>query len=105
MEEALYDSRAMRGLVRIDLGREPVPDETTVCRFRHLLERHDLGQPLFAAQRGLHVSNWYPSSRRRGQIPALRISRQLESLSPSATITSIGRPESKKGEERNAVYV
>ena len=31
----------------IDLGREPVPDETTVCRFRHLLEEHDLGRRLF----------------------------------------------------------
>ena len=38
---------AMRRFVGIDLGREPVPDETTVCRFRHLLEQHDLGQPLF----------------------------------------------------------
>src|SRR5215469_719781 len=38
VEEALYDSQAMRGFVGIDLGREPVPDETTVCRFRHLLE-------------------------------------------------------------------
>jgi IS5 family transposase len=47
VEEALYDSSAMRGFVGIDLGREPVPDETTVCRFRHLLEEHDLGQPLF----------------------------------------------------------
>jgi len=28
--------------VGIDLGREPAPDETTVCRFRHLLEQHDL---------------------------------------------------------------
>jgi IS5 family transposase len=28
-------------------AREPVPDETTVCRFRHLLEAHDLGRPLF----------------------------------------------------------
>src|SRR2546430_9823348 len=37
----------MRGFVGIDLGREPVPDETTVCRFRHLLEEHDLGRPLF----------------------------------------------------------
>ena len=46
MEEALYDSLAMRGFVGIDLGREPVPDETTVCRFRHLLEQHDLGQRL-----------------------------------------------------------
>jgi IS5 family transposase len=33
--------------VGIDLGREPVPDETTVCRFRHLLEEHDLGRRLF----------------------------------------------------------
>jgi Transposase domain (DUF772) len=33
VEEALYDSRAMRRFVGIDLGREPVPDETTVCRF------------------------------------------------------------------------
>lgn len=47
VEEALYDSAAMRGFVGIDLGREPVPDETTVCRFRHLLERHDLGGRLF----------------------------------------------------------
>jgi IS5 family transposase len=46
VEEALYDSLAMRGFVGIDLGREPVPDETTVCRFRHLLEQHDLGQRL-----------------------------------------------------------
>jgi hypothetical protein len=37
MEEAIYDSAAMRGFAGIDLGREPVPDETTVCRFRHLL--------------------------------------------------------------------
>ena len=36
VEEALYDSQTMRGFVGIDLGREPVPDETTVCRFRHL---------------------------------------------------------------------
>src|SRR4029077_10796940 len=47
VEEALYDSLAMRRFVGIDLGREPVPDETTVCRFRHLLEEHDLGCQLF----------------------------------------------------------
>src|SRR6201987_2042929 len=44
VEEALYDSLAMRVFVGLDLGREPVPDETTVCRFRHLLETHDLGR-------------------------------------------------------------
>ena len=37
----------MRDFVGIDLGREPAPDETTVCRFRHLLEAHDLGRRLF----------------------------------------------------------
>ena len=47
VEEALYDSRAMRRFVGIDLGREPAPDETTVCNFRHLLEAHDLGDSLF----------------------------------------------------------
>src|SRR6202790_500600 len=43
VEEALYDSVVMRNFVDIDLGREPVPDETTVCKFRHLLEEHGLG--------------------------------------------------------------
>ena len=46
-EEALYDSRALRGFVGIDLGREPVPDETTICKFRHLLEKYNLGDELF----------------------------------------------------------
>ncbi len=43
MEEALYESASMRQFVGIDLGQEPVPDETTICRFRHLLEKHELG--------------------------------------------------------------
>jgi hypothetical protein len=42
-EEALYESVSMRQFVGIDLGREPVPDETTILNFRHLLERHRLG--------------------------------------------------------------
>lgn len=62
VEEALYDSRALRQFVGIDLGREPVPDETTICKFRHLLEAHQLGVQLFAkireylAAQGLQVS-------------------------------------------------
>ena len=47
VEEALYDSLAMRSFVGIDLGREAAPDETTILRFRHLLERHGLGRVLF----------------------------------------------------------
>ena len=49
----MYDSRAMRRFVRIDLGEEPVPDETTICKFRHLMERHNLGDQLF------HLVNQY----------------------------------------------
>ncbi|MGE4481595.1 IS5 family transposase [Acidocella sp.] len=61
-EEALYDSEVMRRFVGVDLGREPVPDETTILNFRHLLERHELCGQIFQevnaylAERGLKVS-------------------------------------------------
>lgn len=48
-EEALYDSRVMREFAQIDLGEEPVPDETTILNFRHLMEKHELGGKLFDA--------------------------------------------------------
>jgi IS5 family transposase len=47
-EEALYDSASLRSFVGIDLGRERVPDGTTLLRFRRLLEQNELGQALFA---------------------------------------------------------
>ena len=47
VEEALYDSPTLRAFVGVDLGQEPVPDETTVCKFRHRLEQHGLGRVLF----------------------------------------------------------
>ena len=46
VEEALYDSPGMRQFVGIDFGQEPAPDETTVCKFRHLLEEHGLGEKI-----------------------------------------------------------
>ena len=49
VEEALYDSVVMREFVGIDLGREPAPDETTICKFRHLLEEHGLGGEMLEA--------------------------------------------------------
>jgi IS5 family transposase len=42
-EELLYESSAVRRFVGVDLGIASAPDETTVLRFRHLLEKHDLG--------------------------------------------------------------
>ena len=44
IEEALYDVESMRRFARIDLGSDPVPDETTICTFRHLLETHKLAR-------------------------------------------------------------
>src|SRR5450756_330584 len=47
-EDALYDIAAFREFCRIDLGRERVPDATTLLGFRHLLEQHNIGAALFA---------------------------------------------------------
>ena len=47
-EEALYDSASLRHFVGVDLGREPVPDSTTITKFRKLLNDNKLGEALFA---------------------------------------------------------
>src|SRR3984893_10380184 len=49
VEEALYESPVLRRFVGMDLGVAAPPDETTVCRFRHLLEKHDLGGQMLEA--------------------------------------------------------
>jgi IS5 family transposase len=49
VEEKLYDSVEMRSFVGCGSGVECAPDETTVCRFRHLLERNKLGKTLLKA--------------------------------------------------------
>src|SRR5882757_6432422 len=41
-EDALYESPVLRRFAGIDLGRAPVPDESTILRFRRLLEQHEL---------------------------------------------------------------
>ena len=41
-EDAIYDSESMRRFARVELGDDVVPDETTILRFRHLLEQHRL---------------------------------------------------------------
>jgi IS5 family transposase len=62
VEESLYESASMRQFVGIDLGQEPVPDETTICRFRHLLEKHELGEAMLdtvnyhLGERGIQIA-------------------------------------------------
>ena len=48
-EEALYDIQSMRAFCGLELGRDAIPDETTILNFRHLLERHELTKAIFAA--------------------------------------------------------
>lgn len=47
LEDAIYDSQAMRTFAGIDLSVESVPDATTLLKFRHLLERHELTKRIF----------------------------------------------------------
>jgi IS5 family transposase len=52
MEDALYDSLAMQRFAGLDLGHNAVPDETTILKFRHLLEVHGLPAQIFTATQG-----------------------------------------------------
>ncbi|HEY5259562.1 MAG TPA: IS5 family transposase [Rhabdochlamydiaceae bacterium] len=47
LEDAIYDSQAMRNFIGVDLGGESVPDATTLLKFRHLLEENDLSKAIF----------------------------------------------------------
>jgi len=53
MEDTLYDSSSMRRFAGIELADDDVPDESTILRFRHLLEQHKLTESIFAEVRTL----------------------------------------------------
>ena len=56
MEEAFYESPVLRRFAGVDLGVAAAPDETTILRFRHLLEAHDLcGEMLMTVNRYLET--------------------------------------------------
>src|SRR5882762_2125939 len=52
-EDSLYDSESMPRFAGIELVEDAVPDESTILRFRHLLEQHKLTEKIFALVRGL----------------------------------------------------
>jgi transposase, IS5 family len=52
-EDTIYDSESMRRFARVELGDDKIPDESTILRFRHLLERHRLTQAIFEAVKDL----------------------------------------------------
>ncbi len=49
LEDAVYDSQAMRSFLGINLSADPVPDATTLLKFRRLLEENDLCAAIFKA--------------------------------------------------------
>jgi IS5 family transposase len=52
-EDAIYDSESMRRFAKVELAEDRVPDETTILRFRHLLEKHGLTESIFEAVKDL----------------------------------------------------
>lgn len=52
-EDAIYDSESIRRFVGVELGEDTVPDETSILRFRRLLETHGLTEGIFAEVRAL----------------------------------------------------
>jgi len=56
-EDAIYDSESMRRFAQVELSEDKIPDETTILRFRHLLERHHLTEAVFEAVKELLVEH------------------------------------------------
>jgi IS5 family transposase len=56
-EDEIYDSEAMRRFARVELGEDRVPDESTILRFRHLLEEHELTEAIFDAVKDLRAEH------------------------------------------------
>src|SRR5216683_7309891 len=101
LEDALYDSQALRSFADIDLNRDPVPDATTVLHFRHWLERHDLTRVLFdevgamLEERGLLMRQSLPRRRPGARLSTPRSSppRHRPRTSRSAATRRCTRPK------------
>jgi IS5 family transposase len=52
-EDTIYDSESMRRFARVELGDDKIPDESTILRFRHLLQKHGLTEAIFEAVKDL----------------------------------------------------
>lgn len=95
-EEAMHDSWAVQEFLGLDLGRDCPPDETTILRFRHLLEEHDLGPKIleivnsYLGKAGIHVG--------RGTIVDATVIRAPQSTKNKAGERDPEMGSTKKGE-------
>lgn len=99
LEDALYDSCAMRQFVDIDLGREQAPDATTLLKFRRLLEEHQLTAAMLE-----QISAWLQD---KGLL--MRAGTMIDATivnAPSSTRNKDGRrdPEMHSTKKRNQWY-
>ncbi len=98
-EDAIYDSESIRRFAGVELGEDRVPDETTILRFRHLLEKHDLTEAIFAEVRSL-------LEEKRLLLKAGTIVDATIIHAPSSTKNKSGKrdPEMKQTRKGNAWY-
>ena len=68
VEDAIYDSYAMRRFLGLDFTIEQVPDATTLLHFRHLLKKHELGRKLTHHPMGSERERRPPSGSSRGRL-------------------------------------
>jgi IS5 family transposase len=98
-EDAVYDSESIRRFVGVELGEDRVPDESTILRFRHLLEEHDLAEAIFAEVRSL-------LEEKRLMLKAGTIVDATIIHAPSSTKNKSGQrdPEMKQGRKGKTWY-
>ena len=98
-EDSIYDSESIRRFVGVELSEDRVPDETTILRFRHLLEEHDLTEAIFAEIRSL-------LEEKRLLLKAGTIVDATIIHAPSSTKNQSGKrdPEMKQTRKGNAWY-
>jgi IS5 family transposase len=96
-EDAIYDSESMRRFARVELGEDTVPDESTILRFRHLLEQRGLTEAIFEAVKDLLIEHGLLL--RAGTIVDATII-----AAPSSTKNATGKrdPEMKQTRKGNA---
>jgi len=98
-EDAIYDSESVRRFVGVELGEDRVPDETTILRFRRLLEDHELTEAIFDEIREL-------LEEKRLLLKTGTIVDATIIHAPSSTKNATGRrdPEMKQGRKGKTWY-
>ena len=99
--EALHDICSMRAFAGLELGRDAIPDETTILNFRHLLERHELtksgSRRCFEASGGPRCTSAWRHHRRRDADRGITVDEER-----GAKARSRDACQSKKGNQRNS---